>query len=135
MVKMIFLDADFLMSLFIDTEANHKKATQIYEKIQNEPLVIANSIILEVMTVSNIKIKVPKEKLREIYITLNSGLFDIIQDNNLYDETMERQINYLPQRIPFFDCLYLELMEQLKIKKIVTFDKHFNNKGVEIIKN
>jgi len=132
---MIFLDADFLMSFFIDTEDNHEKATQIYEKIKNEELIISNSIILEVMTVSNIKIKVSKEKLKEIYISLNSGLFDIIEDIKIYDNTMERQINYHPQRLPFFDCLYLELMEQLGITKIATFDKHFRNKGIEVIKN
>ncbi|KZX16699.1 PIN domain protein [Methanobrevibacter cuticularis] len=130
---MIFLDADFLMSFFIDTEDNHEKATQIYEKIENEELIISNSIILEIMTVSNIKIKVSKEKLKEIYISLNSGLFNIIEDIKIYDETMERQINYHPQRLPFFDCLYLELMEQLGITKIATFDKHFNNKGIEVI--
>lgn len=130
---MIFLATDFLMSFFIDTEDNHEKATQIYEKIKNEELIISNSIILEVMTVSNTKIKVSKEKLKEIYISLNSGLFDIIEDIKIYDNTMERQINYHPQRLPFFDCLYIELMEQLGITKIATFDKHFRNKGIEVI--
>ena len=131
---MIFLDADFLISFFIDSEDNHEKATQIYEKIGNEELVISNSIILEVMTVSNIKIKVSKEKLKEIYISLNSGLFDIIEDIKIYDDALERQINYHPQRLPFFDCLYIELMEQLGIEKIVTFDKDFDNKGIKVIR-
>jgi predicted nucleic acid-binding protein len=42
-------------------------------------------------------------------------------------------ISYYPQRLPLFDCLYIELMEQLEIKKIATFDKHFNNKGLELL--
>ena len=125
---MIFLDANFLMSLFIKTEKHHDIATEIYEKIKNQPLIISNSIILEVMTVSNIKIKVSKEMLEDIYINLNSDPFEIFEDIELYDDTVERQINYLPERIPFFDCLYIELMEQLGIKKIATFDKHFDNK-------
>ena len=130
---MIFLDANFLMSLFIKTEKHHDIAIKIYEKIKEERLIISNSIILEVMTVSNIKIKVAPEKLKEIYINLNSDLFEIFEDIEIYDDTMERQLSYHPQRLPFFDCLYIELMEQLGIKKIVTFDKHFNNKGIEII--
>jgi len=129
----IFLDANFLMSLFIKTEKHHDIAIKIYEKIKEERLIISNSIILEVMTVSNIKIKVAPEKLKEIYINLNSDLFEIFEDIEIYDDTMERQLSYHPQRLPFFDCLYIELMEQLGIKKIVTFDKHFNNKGIEII--
>ncbi|MDR2623419.1 MAG: PIN domain-containing protein [Methanobrevibacter sp.] len=130
---MIFLDTDFLMSFFIDTEVNHKKTVRIYEKIKNERLIISNSIILEVMTVSNIKIKVSKELLEKIYTKLNDGTFRIIEDIPLYDMTMKRQISYLPERISFFDCLYMELMQQLEINKIATFDKHFKNKGIEII--
>jgi len=121
------------MSLFIKTEKHHGMAIKIYEKIKEERLVISNSIILEVMTVTNIKIKVSPEKLKEIYISLNSGLFEIFEDIEIYDDTMERQLSYHPQRLPFFDCLYIELMEQLGIEKIVTFDKHFNNKGIEVI--
>jgi len=130
---MIFLDANFLMAFFIETEKHHETANNIYEKIKDKQLIISNSIILEVMTVANIKIKVSKEKLREIYISLNSGLFEIIEDIKIYDDTIERQINYHPQRLSFYDCLYIELMEQLGIEKIVTFDKDFNNKGIEVI--
>jgi len=124
---MIFLDANFIMSLFIDNLKQHKTATKIYEEIKNQPLVISNSIILEVMTVSNIKIKVSKEKLEKIYNTINSGAFEIIEDITLYDDALKRQIDYYPERLPFFDCLYLEVMDQLGITKIATFGKHFNN--------
>jgi hypothetical protein len=75
----------------------------------------------------------PLQILEKSYIRLNGGKFKIIEDIPLYDDAMKRQISYLPERIPFFDCLYLELMEQLKITKIATFDKHFNNKGIEVI--
>ena len=131
---MIFLDANFIMSLLIGNLKEHETATKIYEQIKNQPLVISNSIILEVMTVSNIKIKVPKEKLEDIYNKINSGVFEIIEDISLYDDTLKRQIIYHPKRLPFFDCLYLEVMEQLGITKIASFDKHFNNiKGIERI--
>ncbi|MGL6299220.1 MAG: type II toxin-antitoxin system VapC family toxin [Methanobacteriaceae archaeon] len=130
---MIFLDANFLMDFFIESEEKHKIATTIYEKIKDKQPIISNSIILEVMTVANIKIKIRKAKLKEIYISLNSGLFDIIEDIKIYDDVIERQINYHPQRLSFLDCLYIELMEQIGIEKIVTFDKNFNNKGVEVM--
>ena len=61
-----------------------------------------NSTILEVMTVSNIKIKVSKEKLKKIYTDLNNGSFGIVEDIHWYNETLERQISYFPQRLPFF---------------------------------
>jgi predicted nucleic acid-binding protein len=60
---MIFLDANYLIALFIQKHENHKKAAEIYDKIEKEDLIITNSIILEVMTVSNTKLKVSKELL------------------------------------------------------------------------
>jgi predicted nucleic acid-binding protein len=130
---MIFLDANFIIDLFVDTEDNHEKAVKIYKKIKNKQLIISNSVILEVITVLNIKLKVSKEILEKSYSRLNGGKFNIVEDVPLYNGAMERVVSYFPQRLPFWDCLYLELMEQLEIEKIATFDKHFKNKGVEII--
>jgi predicted nucleic acid-binding protein len=130
---MIFLDANFLISLFIDNNKYNKRALKIYGKIKDEKLIISNSIILEIMTVSNVKLKASKEKLEEIYTKLNDGSFGIVEDISLYNDTNKKMLEYLPERIPFLDCLYIELMEQLGIKQIVTFDQHFNNKGIEVM--
>ena len=130
---MIFLDANYLLSLYIETETEHDIALDIWDKIKHEELVISNSVILEVITIANIKIKLEKEKLEGIYNNLNGGRFKIVEDVSFQNNSMKKLLKYLPQRIPLFDCLYMELMEQLGITKIATFDKHFNNKGIEII--
>lgn len=64
---------------------------------------------------------------------MNSGRFKIVEDVSFQNNSMQKLLKYLPQRISLFDCLYIELMEQLEISKIATFDKDFNNKGIEII--
>jgi len=132
---MIFLDANYLISLFIETEKKHSIALDIWEKIKHEQLVITNSIILEVITISNVKIKLEKEKLEGIYNNLNSGRFKIVEDVSFQEGGMKKLLNNLPQRIPLFDCLYIELMEHIGIKQIVTFDKHFNYKGIEVLRS
>lgn len=131
---MIFLDANFIISLFIESEECYETAVGIYEKIKDKNIIISNSIIMEVMTVLNIKLKVPKDKLEEIYDKLNDGSFGIVEDIHLYDQTMKRLLNYYPERMSFFDCMYIELMNQMNIAEIATFDKHFNNKGIKVIK-
>ncbi|MDR2544536.1 MAG: hypothetical protein LBD03_03160 [Methanobrevibacter sp.] len=85
------------------------------------------------MTVSNIKIKVSKELLETVFYALNNGEFGIVEDVQHINKGMDKLLNYLPERLPFFDCLYMEIMDQLRIKQIATFDKHFNNKGIEVI--
>ena len=65
---------------------------------------------------------------------MNSKAFKIVDDTKSYNKAIERKLNYYPERLPFNDCLYLEVSDKLKIEQIVTFDKHFKNKGIEIIK-
>ncbi|BBL62792.1 hypothetical protein MARBORIA2_11240 [Methanobrevibacter arboriphilus] len=130
---MIFADANFLIALFVKDHKFNKRALKIWNKINHETIIISNSIILEVMTVLNIKLKVSKELLEKVYNRLNSGKFGIVEDINLYNNTMERMVNYLPKRLPFFDCLYIEIMKELGINKIVTFDEHFNIEDIKII--
>lgn len=130
---MIFADANFLIALFVKDHKFNKRALKIWDKINHENIIISNSIILEVMTVLNIKLKVSKELLEKVYNRLNSGKFGIVEDINLYNNTMERMVNYLPKRLPFFDCLYIEIMKELGINKIVTFDEHFNIEDIKII--
>ena len=130
---MIFLDANYIISLYVETEIKHDKAVDIWEKIKHEDLVISNSIILEVITISNVKLKLEKEKLEGIYNNLVSGRFKIVEDVPFQNKGMKKLLDYMPQRLPLFDCLYIELTEQLGISRIATFDKDFYNKGIEII--
>jgi predicted nucleic acid-binding protein len=125
---MIFADANYLIALFIKDHDHNKQALKIWDKINQKKIVISNSIILEVMTVLNIKLKVSQEQLEKAYSRLYSGRFGIVEDIHINDKTMQRMITYLPERLPFFDCLYIELMKQLEIKEIVSFDEHFDNK-------
>ncbi|MDR2831192.1 MAG: PIN domain-containing protein [Methanobrevibacter sp.] len=38
------------------------------------------------------------------------------------------------ERLPLPDCVYIELMQELGIKEIATFDKYFNNiDGIKVI--
>jgi len=32
------------------------------------------------------------------------------------------------ERIPLFDCVYMDIMKELGITEIVSFDEHFDNK-------
>jgi predicted nucleic acid-binding protein len=85
------------------------------------------------MTVTNIKLKQPQEILNKICKELNDGTYGIINDIPLLKKAGKRMINYLPERLPLFDCLYLELTANYDIEAIVTFDKHFQNKGFKIL--
>ena len=128
---MIFLDANFLISLFAKKPKFHDRAVQIWEENESKDKIISKLIITEVVTVLNVKIRENVDLTDYAYNYMNDNLM-IVDDSNCYDLAMKKVKKYYPERIPLFDCVYMALMEDLDIKEIVSFDKHFDNKeGIE----
>jgi len=58
--------------------------------------------------------------------TEKSKVKTIVQ-NNPKLKLLEKELNENNKRISLFDCVYIALMKELGIKKIISFDKHFDN--------
>ncbi len=126
---MIFLDANFLINLYVETNNYHERANEIYNLIENEEKVISNLVIMEVITVMNIKLKLDLDLISEVYEELNIA-YKILNDANFYNKgfaILNKEFNKNKERMPLFDCVYVALMNDLGIEKIATFDDHFDN--------
>ena len=122
---MIFLDANYLVSYYILAEKQHKRAIEIMKKVKNEEKIISKLVIAETINVLYTKLKVDKKLIKEIYEKLKSE-YTLIDDSYIYDKTIKEIVNS-KKRFPFFDYVIITLMKDLGIKKLVTFDKHFDN--------
>jgi len=116
---MIFLDANYLVSYYINTEDHHKRALKIYQEIEGKEQIISKSIIAETINILHNKIKANFQDIEKIYNELNSK-YPVIEDQHFYDRTIFRVLHD-KKRLPFFDNLYIVLMEELGIKEIATF--------------
>lgn len=126
---MIFLDANFLINLYVETNNYHERANEIYNLIENEEKVISNLVIMEVITVMNIKLKLDLDLISEVYEELNIA-YKILNDANFYNKgfaILNGEFNKNKERISLFDSVYIALMRDLGIEKIATFDDHFDN--------
>lgn len=126
---MIFLDANFLINLYVETSNEHGRANEIYNLIEKEEKVISNLVIMEVITVMNIKLKLDLDLISEVYEELNIA-YKILNDVNFYNKgfaILNGEFNKNKERMPLFDCVYVALMNDLCIEKIATFDDHFDN--------
>ena len=124
---MIFLDSNFIIALFLKKHSNHVIATKIWEDIKNKDKIIAKLIIAEVSNVLNVRLKENIELTNKVYKFMLDKLV-VVEDHTYYNRALKYMNLYYPERIPFFDCVYMVLMEELGIKKIVSFDEHFDNK-------
>jgi len=129
---MIFLDTNFLVSFFIEEETDHERAIKLMESIKNEEKIISKLIIAETINLLNKKLKVNKDRIGIIYEELKKD-YTIIEDSFVFDEAVKKTIEY-NKRLPFFDFVFMSVMEELKIKEIVSFDGHFDlNKNIKRI--
>lgn len=126
---MIFLDANFLINLYVEKSNEHERANEIHNLIENEEKVISNLVIMEVITVMNIKLKLDLDLISEVYEELNIS-YKILNDATFYNKgfaILNGEFNKNKERISLFDSVYIALMRDLGIEKIATFDDHFDN--------
>lgn len=122
---MIFLDTNYLVSLYIKTEDHNKRALEIAKTIKNDEKIISKLVVAETINVLYDKLRISKETINNIYEELKNN-YTIIEDSYIYDKTLVK-IMSSKKRLTFFDLVFVTLMEDLGIEKIASFDKHFDN--------
>jgi len=127
---MIFLDTNFFINFYVETNENHDRAKEIMKLIKNKEKIISKLVIMEVITVLNYRLKQDSKLISNVYKELNED-YKILIDNDFYDKGFNiliKELNENNDKIPLFDCVYMALMRELGIKEIVSFDEHFDNK-------
>jgi predicted nucleic acid-binding protein len=124
---MIFVDASFLVSLITQETESYDRAVELWEKNKHEDKLITPSVISEVINTLNVKLKVDMKLIDYACEFMHDNL--VIADDYEYHAGAVKNIkSFQPSRVPFFDCLYMSVMEELEISEILCFDKHFDNK-------
>jgi len=121
---MIFLDASFLIAIFVKNDEWHEQALKVLPNITNKEKIISKLVIAE--TITHLTLNLDAKSIREIYNNILEN-FTVIEDNELYDEAMKTFIKY-DAKLSFFDSMYIKIMEIKGIYEIASFDKHFDNK-------
>lgn len=122
---MIFLDTDYIISYYIESEVHHKRSLEIAKSIEDKEQIISRLVIGETINLLNYKLKIDTAIIKDIYDELNSN-YTVIEDHYFYHRALKYLINS-KKRIPFFDHIFISLMNEIGIAEIVSFDKHFDN--------
>jgi len=134
---MIFFDSNVIVDCFIKKYSNgmenprHKRAVELWKSI-SETKIISNLVRIEVINVLYLKHGKDKELIKKVYNGLLND-FEIIEDSEYYDYGFEK-LYKSSGNLSLTDCIYLAVMEDYDIKKIVSFDPSFDDyKGVKRI--
>jgi len=124
---MILLDTSYIVSSLINNEENHVKALKISEKINKKELVITNAILIETMNLLTKKLNKNTKAILEVYESIKNNFKIIYVTEELTERSMQTLVKY-KANIGLADSLNIEVMKDLNIYEIVSFDPDFDNK-------
>lgn len=121
---MIFLETSFLVNLHVSNVQNHKRAKEIYAKIETKPKAISEMVVYETLTVLR-KLKQNDTVIKRAYNNLaNSKDIAVFEDILYYEQALDNTLN--KNSIGFFDNLSYMVMKNNDIKTIASFDSDFD---------
>lgn len=133
-----FLDSSFILALILKTDANHEKAFELVD-VLNEDCYINHNVLNEVLTLVGRKINILAAK--EVYYTLIDN-FTLLNEYSIaeYNEnTFKIFENYKGSnsnkaKLSFTDSSIVLTMREFEISDLLSFDKEFKRvDGINII--
>lgn len=119
----ILCDADFIIALLLDTDSNHAKALELYNKFEFNQFFVMNITLYEVATV--LSRLLPQFEAIEVLSLVrqkfdNPVIFDPKWENSVY----ELYKTFTKKNISFFDCGCLIFAKKVNAK-IASFDSFY----------
>ena len=124
---MILLDSCYIVSLVVDTEEEHERALELFEKLEGKELVITNVILIETINLLLKRLNKNTKAITEVYNTIKDEFKIIYENEELTERAMQTLIKYKAS-IGLADALNIETMKDLNIYEIFSFDEDFDNK-------
>jgi predicted nucleic acid-binding protein len=134
---LIFLDSSAIISYKNADDINHKKALDIFQKLNSGEYgigVISEFVFSEVTTV--LALRKSMEAAKEVgNVLLEAREIEIMKASEVFERSWDIFTNQKNTALSFVDASNLACMEKKKIRKIATFDKDFLRRSeVEVVK-
>jgi predicted nucleic acid-binding protein len=131
-VTVVVADTSGLMSLLVDTDANHHKAlaqSQVFDESLGA-VIIPSHVFSELMNVLGKKLghKVAVSAGQQI---LTTPQYLIVESDKELEETLERFARQ-PSSVSFIDCIVMAVADRLGTKLIFGFDEVFRKNGYRL---
>lgn len=124
MRKLILVDTNFFINLLDTKDRYHERAVEILSKIEDEEKYVTDGVIFESIAISG---SLYGGKIAtDLYHNIKDN-YKIYNTNHLLDKGMITHLKY-DGTLSLVDTLLLEIMKELGIHEIISFDTDFDNK-------
>ncbi len=128
---MIFIDTGAFLARYLTTDQYHTKAITLWDKIREnqESCFTSNFVLDETFTLLGRRAGYPfsAERAENIYA---SNLLKILRPQKQEEiKAISFFRKFADQSVSFTDCISITLMKKQRIRKVFSFDKHFQFAG------
>lgn len=132
---MIFVDADAYIALKVEKDFHHKKSILFLNTITSSQEKLATSWMVVNEVATKLAMFTTKSKSLEFLDELLSSDTEIIYVNErIRGSILKFFKKQTSKKVSLTDCTNMAIMKSMKIKKIFSFDKHYEKNGFELLK-
>jgi predicted nucleic acid-binding protein len=121
------VDACFIVAFIVNDEKDHNRALELYNQLEGHELYISRAILIEVINLLTKRLKGKTKELLGVYEAIKHE-YKIVEINaELSDRAMQTLLKY-DGNLGLVDTINIEVMKELNICSIYSFDPDFDNK-------
>ncbi|MBV6494860.1 MAG: 23S rRNA-specific endonuclease VapC20 [Turneriella sp.] len=126
----LFIDTGGFYLLMVEKAPQHDKATTaLFNQTKRGRIVTSDYVISETATLLVARgYKLQQKKFLNMVRTSEALAIERI-GAELFDKTIEFALKHFDQEYSFTDCTSFLLMRKLKIRRVMTTDRHFAEQG------
>ncbi|MBU0693432.1 MAG: PIN domain-containing protein [Candidatus Omnitrophica bacterium] len=134
-MEKVFVDTSGWVALFVENDADHKKAVSIFEQLKEEKTLIYTSDYVIDETITTILVRGSHKQS----VVAGSALFNSEIIKNIYvapeylESAWKLYQKYKDKEFSFTDVTSMTISKELNIKKAFSFDTDFQKMGFEVL--
>lgn len=130
--NMLFIDTSALFAFMVPADPDHKAARLAFQKYHTGAykLITTDYVADELFTLLRCRAKISIKNIIAIFEDLTASsiqLFGVKRE--IFQDSLTLMAKYKDHYFSFTDCVSFQVMKDLKIKNVLTTDKHFSVAG------
>ena len=135
LINSVFADANFWIAKINPDDNLHEVAAMAQEAIDDRPIVTTEEVLTEVLNFyAGRGVDLRRAAIRLIDELIASHDVEIVQQSHESFKTgLERYRQRLDKRFSLTDCISMLTMERLRLRDVLTRDRHFRQAGFTLL--
>jgi predicted nucleic acid-binding protein len=132
-MMIVFVDTSGLFAFLVQDDEMHEREKAVFSHLahRNARLLTSSYVLLE--TISLLQRRVGLDSVKDFNETVFPLLEVIWVGETWHNRALERLMAESKRQLSITDCLSFEIMDEREIIEVFTFDRHFAERGFEIL--